>query len=97
MVVDGTRATAGHSANILPTKLVKSFMRYSIAVVLIQPILQLNHVVTAGITRWESRPMAEDISALFAHVGRQSRIIDIVIRRTSVLLPLLHGNDIAIA
>ena len=74
-------------------------MRYSIAVVLIQPILQLNHVVTAGITRWESGPVAEheDIGAMSARVGWKSRLIDIVIRRTSVLLPLLDGNDIAIA
>jgi hypothetical protein len=74
-------------------------MCYSIAVVLIQPILQLNPVVTEGITRWESRPVDEDedIGAMFAHVGRKSRLIDIVIRQTPVLLPLLYGNDIAIA
>jgi hypothetical protein len=74
-------------------------MCYSIAVVLIQPILQLNPVVTEGITRRESRPVDEDedIGAMFAHVGRKSRLIDIVIRQTPVLLPLLYGNDIAIA
>jgi hypothetical protein len=74
-------------------------MRYSIAVVFIQPILQLDPVVTEGITRWESRPVAEDedIGAMFARVGRKSRLIDIVVRRSSVLLPPLHGNDIAIA
>jgi hypothetical protein len=46
-------------------------MRYGIAVVLIQPILQLDPVVTQGITRWESRPVAEDedIGAMFARVG----------------------------
>jgi hypothetical protein len=74
-------------------------LSYSISVVLIQSILQLNPVVTEGITRWESRPVAEDedIGAMFVHVRRKSRLIDIVIRRTSVLLPLLHGNDIGIA
>jgi hypothetical protein len=74
-------------------------MRYGIAVVLIQAILQLHPVVTQGITRWESRPVAEDedIGAMFARVGRKSRLIDIVVRRSSVLWPPLHGNDIAIA
>jgi hypothetical protein len=89
----------GTSDKILPTKLVKIIMRHSIAVVAIQPILQLNQVVYGGITGRESRPMAEDedIGALLADVGGQSSIVDIVICRTSVLLTLLHGNHISIA